>query len=436
MASVFYEYIQGEERDSLIEEMEMQCQWDELILMLEMVQRQAEINERRAELKVLQESGSYEDLTYLLEAGEQQAAQNQKGLLQRIFEWFAKMFNNLANAFAGTKQALANADPNAQVNVPSDYLDESEMGKMEAAANAMSKVSNVKSIATIAVAGSALAALGGLVIYNKNKQQREGSPAKPAKIADLAAKIPGLEKLFNVVKGAEERLKAVFEKEPNTNLRQPKTEDQRNKERAEKHGVNYAAVKAKRKSTNPAPTNANNTVPATGTNPAPANTAQPAQNVNASAETEPMFYDDYYMNEAEGSGGFVDIVAEVFQDPKVLLTYIQKITSFIWDKLQWFKNAAASVANNTTGAVSNVAAGAANTAQTAQNTVGTVNAAAQTGEVIANAVQGQNVNASADTEPIENSDKAIYESVFGESYVEVTEEDIVTNDLNKLILDL
>lgn len=433
MASVFYEYIQGEERDSLIEEMEMQCQWDELILMLEMVQRQAEINERRAELKVLQESGSYEDLTYLLEAGEQQAAQNQKGILQRIFEWFANMFNKLAGAFTKTKQQLSQLDPNAQLQIPEDYLNDSDAGPIGTACDALAKVNSMDTFKKVLLSGS-IAALGGLLIYKKSKQQRDQSQQKTVNPGTPINSTNIWDAIHPKVQAAIAALKKLLESIPDaTAAIGSKLGDTVSKAG---NAIKNAASKVGQK---PA-TDQNQGK--TGETPSNNNQNQNGQNVNSSTDTEPMFYDDYYMSEANGVANAVkqgiDIVGEALQNPSSILTYLQKILTFIENKLSWFSRAAANVANNTTGAVSNVAAGAVQAAQNVQGNVQAANNLAYTGQVINNAVQntGQNVNASADTEPIENTDKAIYESVFGESYVEVTEEDIVTNDLNKLILDL
>mgnify|MGYP002623852361 CR=1 FL=1 len=444
MASIFYEYIQGDKRDNLIQEMELDCEWRELSLMLEMVQRQSEINEKRVELKVLKESGSYEDYGYLLEAGEQQATANNKNLLQRIFEWFAKFFNNLSTKFNSTKQVVSQADPNAVVQVPEDYANDSEINGLTNAADALSKASNVKTIVSIATT-AVVAGIGGYVIYNKTKAQRESSNKKNVNVGQLTKSIPGLEKLLVAVKAAEAKAKAIFEKEPNAKSNPNAKQDTYPTSSKTRTGNQTAAGN-----------NGPNLVSNAGENPAPAATPQDptqTQSVLASAYIDDIYGYEYLtegiatnVGTAVGTAAakFMNIAEEVVQNPKVILTYLQKMVTFISEKLDWIKNAASSVmstagavANNTNGPIQNAAANVANTAagvaQTAQ--VGQV-AANVAGAVANNSNQPQPVTASANVDSISDRDKLVYESVFGEKFKNKSNDDIIMEEFSSIFKDL
>ena len=419
MSSIFYEHVQGEDRDNLVTEMELGCEWDELNLMLEMVQRQKEINERRAELKVLKESGSYEDYEYLLEAGEQQAQQNQKNLLQRIFEWFGKFFNNIANKFSATQNAVNQADPNAQVQIPEDYANDSELQAIGNAADQMSRIDSVKGIGKIVVAGSAIAALGGLVIYNKKKDERDNSPKKNFSLSQLSQSIPGLQTLMQKLQAAEKKLEGVFKKEPDAKVqdntpqnttKQPTQEEINQQNAVAQHGV-APAQNTQQQGPKVAPGQAGN---------AP---TVDAYNVHASDDSVDLSGE--YTSEA---ANIVDVIKDVMNDPKILLTYIQKAVTFIAEKLDWIRSAAMTVAKNTTGAVQNVANNVANRAAQARDAANV----AQVGTQVA----GQLVQQSAPTDPIGENEKAVYESVFGQEYIPESEEDKITKDFEVLFAGL
>lgn len=86
MNDIYNSYLSGEERKIAIQEAEVQNIFDKCNMMYEMVELRYEQNVRDAELKVFKESGTYDDLEYLVEEANDEADDKKKGILTRMIE--------------------------------------------------------------------------------------------------------------------------------------------------------------------------------------------------------------------------------------------------------------------------------------------------------------------------------------------------------------
>jgi hypothetical protein len=93
--TIYNSYLTGNERTEAIEEAEIENQFSKLNLMLEMVNMRLEQNIKDAELKVFRESGTYDDLQYLCEEAENQAAEQKQNIFQKIIGVILRIFNSI-----------------------------------------------------------------------------------------------------------------------------------------------------------------------------------------------------------------------------------------------------------------------------------------------------------------------------------------------------
>jgi hypothetical protein len=82
---------------------------------------QQRIHEIDVENKVLTENGRYDDYAVLLMEANEQVSQEKQGILAKIFEWFAKVFDSIHKSIAGI--FAKKVDPNTQVNAPAALFD-------------------------------------------------------------------------------------------------------------------------------------------------------------------------------------------------------------------------------------------------------------------------------------------------------------------------
>lgn len=84
----------------------------------EMVDRQLQENFKFAELKVLEENGTYADLNYLYTEATKDAEEKKQGIFSSIIRAIKKFFTNIFNKLRGLKGP---SDENATAYVPEDF---------------------------------------------------------------------------------------------------------------------------------------------------------------------------------------------------------------------------------------------------------------------------------------------------------------------------
>lgn len=115
--SIFNEYLTGYERELAIEASAFDTEMSKLFTMLEMVELQYNQMVKDAELKVLTESGTYDDLAYLITEAEAEAGKQQQGIFATIINAILGLFTKIGD---GIKKLLGMGDDNIDVEVPAN----------------------------------------------------------------------------------------------------------------------------------------------------------------------------------------------------------------------------------------------------------------------------------------------------------------------------
>ena len=108
MASIYQEYLIGEERDIEIDIARANARYNRCAILLEMVALQEQQMKMDAELKVLSESGTYDDLEYLYTEAEEETAEKKRSLLGNLIDAIVQFFVGIARKI---KSFFSKKDP-------------------------------------------------------------------------------------------------------------------------------------------------------------------------------------------------------------------------------------------------------------------------------------------------------------------------------------
>ena len=180
MSDIFKSYLSEEERAIAIEESTYEIQMAKLNAMYEMVDKNLELNMLEAEAKVLTESGTYDDLDYLYEEANKEAAEKKEGIISKIIgvvkQIWQAITNTITNFFSKNKDAEGEAE-----------VDENDEKRVNALNGVWGKIKQVLNFVRnnggkIAIGVTALGAviLGGLELFGKKgkKVKRPSSVVK------------------------------------------------------------------------------------------------------------------------------------------------------------------------------------------------------------------------------------------------------------------
>lgn len=98
MTDIYEGYLSPEERKEAIADAKLDALFERCNMMYEMVQLQYEQNVREAELKVLIEGGTYDDLAYLIEEAGEDAADKKKGLIGTLIDGIISLFKQIGES--------------------------------------------------------------------------------------------------------------------------------------------------------------------------------------------------------------------------------------------------------------------------------------------------------------------------------------------------
>lgn len=112
---IFNSYLVGEEREAAIEESATQVFFNNIDMMIEMVDMQLEYDKKAAEFKVFSEGGTYDDFLYLLEEANAEANEKKKGILATLIDGIIKILNKIGEKLAAIGKNPG--DPNEDVEV-------------------------------------------------------------------------------------------------------------------------------------------------------------------------------------------------------------------------------------------------------------------------------------------------------------------------------
>ena len=180
MSDIFKSYLSEEERAIAIEESKYEIQMAKLNAMYEMVDKNLELNMLEAEAKVLTESGTYDDLDYLYEEANNEAAEKKEGIISKIIgvvkQIWQAITNTITNFFSKNKVGEGEAE-----------VDENDEKRVNALNGVWGKIKQVLNFvrnngAKIAMGVAAIGTLilGGLELFGKKgkKVKRPSSVVK------------------------------------------------------------------------------------------------------------------------------------------------------------------------------------------------------------------------------------------------------------------
>ena len=107
MNSIYYESLVGDERQDYVEEMASELETKKLLFMLETVDKSLEIAREEAELKVLTESGTCDDLIALYTEAEEEANKKKDGIIRKIATRIKTMINTIIGKIHGLIERIS-----------------------------------------------------------------------------------------------------------------------------------------------------------------------------------------------------------------------------------------------------------------------------------------------------------------------------------------
>lgn len=118
--AIFNEYLTGEERALAVEAAKFENDWNKLSTLFEMTNMQLDQMRNDAEMKVFEESGTYDDLDFLYQEAENEAAAQNQNIFQKIIQWFKNIFAAIANK---VKSFLGKKNPEEEVEIPVEVVE-------------------------------------------------------------------------------------------------------------------------------------------------------------------------------------------------------------------------------------------------------------------------------------------------------------------------
>lgn len=168
---MYEDYLDEVDRATAIQEAKNELEMTRFNFMLEMVERKYEVNCKNAELKVLTEGGTYDDLEFLYEAAKKEKDGEKQGIITTIINAIISVINSIttaiSNFFNGKKKAKN--DPNKIVKVPKEEADQSSFicSKFNSMKSTISDMSTTKKV--LALGGMATALVGTYTLGKKTK---------------------------------------------------------------------------------------------------------------------------------------------------------------------------------------------------------------------------------------------------------------------------
>ena len=211
MSDIFKSYLSDEERADAIEESIYEIQMAKLNAMYEMVDKNLELNMLEAEAKVLTESGTYDDLDYLYEEANKEAAEKKEGIISKIIgavkQIWQAITNTITNFFSKNKDVKDEAE-----------VDENDEKRMNALNTVWGKIKQLLNFVRnnggkIAIGVAALGAvvLGGFELFGKEgKKIKKPSSVVKGWIQSIKSKAGEVTSALSSANGdGEEQKKAL-----------------------------------------------------------------------------------------------------------------------------------------------------------------------------------------------------------------------------------
>ena len=119
MEDIYNSYLSGKEREEAIEESSIELLFNKLDMMYEMADMEYQNDIQSAEFKVLKESGTYDDLQYLVEVATDENTEKKKGIIKTLIEAIANIFKKIADAM---HKFVIKGNDDEEADVPDDFI--------------------------------------------------------------------------------------------------------------------------------------------------------------------------------------------------------------------------------------------------------------------------------------------------------------------------
>lgn len=119
MEDIYNSYLSGKEREEAIEESSIELLFNKLDMMYEMADMEYQNDIQSAEFKVLKESGTYDDLQYLVEVATEENTEKKKGIIKTLIEAIANIFKKIADAM---HKFVIKGNDDEEADVPDDFI--------------------------------------------------------------------------------------------------------------------------------------------------------------------------------------------------------------------------------------------------------------------------------------------------------------------------
>ena len=176
--SVYNSHLEGEERKLAVAEAVAENNYNKIAMAYEMCLMQEKQMLADAELKVFSESGTYDDLAYLIEGGEEETGEKKKNILQKMVDAIINLCNSIMNTI---KSAFGKGSPDDEVEVSQDAIEKhgkiaSVKAKITKAASLLKSgnfLEALKEVGPILSAIAAVAAAGAATAVMVKKKRSE-----------------------------------------------------------------------------------------------------------------------------------------------------------------------------------------------------------------------------------------------------------------------
>ena len=194
MSRVYNAYLTDEEREYMVESMQNDLQMSRYSVMLDMIDSKLELNRKSAELKVLKESGTYDDLKFLYMEAENEANQQKVGVIQSIVNAIKTVISTISNAIKNFVGKNANNESEVEVDAGAYENSNKIINGWNNVTSALNMPDNDMIKKGKAIGTAILGVIGGLAAVNVGNKIY-----KKVKYKDVADKCTKIDEIQNAI---------------------------------------------------------------------------------------------------------------------------------------------------------------------------------------------------------------------------------------------
>ena len=228
MNTIYYDNLNEYDRYMLCLEKTFDAVMCEAELALEMVENRLAINCMKAEARVIQESGTEEDLLYLYTEAEAEAAPAKQGIFSTIFNGIINFISNAWNGFINlfkkqNKEEMVAANKGKSITL--EYNVEGLRSSLNEISSSIDSSSKGKTVAKLAALIAVIATAGGVGAYTiRRSSAKKATEVTPENLDSVTKESKSL---FTSVLDILKKLRDLFGKSSNENTEGSDGEDKK-----------------------------------------------------------------------------------------------------------------------------------------------------------------------------------------------------------------